>query len=214
MLPSCSRYLAHQLKKAAVCNMGSDIPLFCYTSNIFLKCCANPSTVKKQHYINSHVANTASSLPELKLPSHHYSTTNCCQFHCSHFHNGSRDIQSAAFPILITTLLHIYFKTFLECDVRITTMDLNSILNLVDTRFVSQWPFRHYRSAYPPEDMGVEHGSNVIRNGFGVEMSRGACLDGITADGTVNDHIMPSHILRITQISQKSQSWLKSHETL
>lgn len=42
--------------------------------------------------------------------------------------------------------------------------------------------------------MGAELGSNVIRNGFGVGMSKGPCLDGITADGTVNDYIMPSHI--------------------
>lgn len=52
--------------------------------------------------------------------------------------------------------------------------------------------------------MGADLGSDVIRNSFGVGMSRGACLDGITADGIVNDYIMPSHILRITQIYQKS----------
>lgn len=83
------------------------------------------------------MANTASSLPELKLPSYHYSITNCCQFHCSHFHNGSGDIQSAVFLILITTLLHICFKTFSECSIWTTTIDLNSVLNIADMRFVS-----------------------------------------------------------------------------
>lgn len=134
--------LSSSAQKSSCLQYGFSYSLILLYFKYFLKCCANPSTVKTQHYINSHVANTASSLPELKLPSRHYSTTNCCQFHCSHFHNGSRDIQSAAFLILITTGLHTCFKTFLECDMRTTTMDFNSILNLTGTRFVSQWPFR------------------------------------------------------------------------
>lgn len=47
MLPSYSRFLAHQLKKAAVCKMGSSILLVFSTSNILKKKpCVNPSTVK------------------------------------------------------------------------------------------------------------------------------------------------------------------------
>lgn len=51
--------------------------------------------------------------------------------------------------------------------------------------------------------MSAELGSRVIRNGFGVRMSRRASLAGFTADCTVNDYLMPSHILKITQTSQK-----------
>lgn len=51
--------------------------------------------------------------------------------------------------------------------------------------------------------MSAELRSRVIRNVFGVGMSRETSLAGITADGTVNDHSMPSHILNMTQIYQK-----------
>lgn len=93
---------------------------------------------KKQYYTNSHVAITTSSLPELELPSYHYSISNHCQFHCSHFHNGSGDTQSAVFLIFITNILRICFKTFLKYGIRITTtMGLNTISNITDM-FVSK----------------------------------------------------------------------------
>jgi len=59
--------------------------------------------------------------------------------------------------------------------------------------------------------MSVGAGSSIIRNVFGVSLSRGASLAAMTADHTVNDYIMPSHMLKnhsdlpkITRLAENS----------
>lgn len=61
-----------------------------------------------------------------------------------------------------------------------------------------------FKASFPLEGASAELGSKVIRNGFGVGASRAASPAEIRADGTVNAYILPSHILNIIPISQKS----------
>lgn len=83
-------------------------------------------------------------------------------------------------------------------------MDLKSILNIADMRLASNGLSDVLKACLSTR----RHKCRAWKQGYqkcfgGKDISRGASLAGITADGTVNDYIMPSHILKITHISQK-----------
>lgn len=79
------------------------------------------------------------------------------------------------------------------CGIRTTTMDLNSILNIADMRFVSNGLLDMLKSCLSRRRLECRAWKQGYQNCFRVAMSRGTSLARITADGMVTDYIKPSH---------------------
>lgn len=81
------------------------------------------------------------------------------------------------------------------CSIRTTTttIDLNSILNIADMRFVSNGLSDMLKSCLSSRRLECKAWKQGYQNCCRGGMSRGTSLAGTTADGMVNDYIKPSH---------------------